>query len=290
MGRGRHVAPRPGQQALGAGQALEGPEGVVAVAVGPAGDDHGRRLDPVVAGVGIGGPGAVPQRALAPVGRVDLLGQPAQHPGLGLVESPPPLLPPALPVDGGHRGQGVGGDHGGRVVDEIEGPELAADVVDVIGEAVVGGVDRADGVQRRRAPGRQLERVGARVGHVVHADRPGRPRLVGQPGEDLGEVGMLLGWVLVVGDALRGPRAPHIDPGHGEAALVGQPLVLAPLGDREIVLAVRQGLEDHRPRAVAGGQDQGGRQPDAVGRRDPGLLGPALDVSVHAGRYLAPPG
>ena len=72
----RHVAPRPEQQPVRRAvlaQRLHGAERVVAVAVGPAADQHRRALDPVV---------RRPHRAVPPVRRVALLLQPAQQPRL----------------------------------------------------------------------------------------------------------------------------------------------------------------------------------------------------------------
>ena len=102
-------------------------------------------------------------------------------------------------------------------------------------------------------------------------------RLGGQPGDHLGEIGLLLGRVLVGGDAAGGARAPHVDPGHGEAALVGQAHVLAEVGRGQVVLAVGQRLDDDRPRTVAVGEDEGDRQRHAIGHLDPHF------VLAHAG-------
>ena len=68
------------------------------------------------------------------------------------------------------------------------------------------------------------------------------------------------------------PRAPHVDPGDGEAALVGQPHVLAPVGDGQVVLAVRERLEDDGPRPVAVGEHERGGQAHPVGHLDPDLV------------------
>ena len=84
------VRPRPGQQPVGhagAPQRLDGAEGVVAVAVGPAGDEHHRALDPLVAAV----PSARRTDPCRQYGPSPVLPQPGQHPGLVRLQPPPPL-------------------------------------------------------------------------------------------------------------------------------------------------------------------------------------------------------
>ena len=74
------------------------------------------------------------------------------------------------------------------------------------------------------------------------------PRLVGDPGDHLGQVALLLGRVFVGRDAVRRAGAAQVDPDHGIAVVVAQPLVLRPVARGEVVLAVRQRLEDRRGR------------------------------------------
>ena len=95
--RGRHVAPRPDEHAPRARHRLVGAERDVRVAVGPPGDDHRRARDPVVVG---------PHGPVTPVRAVVLLLEPAQEPRLGSVDPTPPLLAPALAVDGRARAGG----------------------------------------------------------------------------------------------------------------------------------------------------------------------------------------
>ena len=76
----------------------------------------------------------------------------------------------------------------------------AADVVHVVGVAVVAGAHRDDGLQRRRAARGDLQAVEAAPGDAEHADRAAAPRLRGQPGDDLDRVLLLLGQVLVLDD------------------------------------------------------------------------------------------
>ena len=90
--RGVGVRPRSGEQPVrhpGPAQRLDGAEGVVAIAVGPARDDHHRALDAVVAHAV-----AQPDRAGPPVGAVPVLPQPGQHPRLVDLQPASPLRPP----------------------------------------------------------------------------------------------------------------------------------------------------------------------------------------------------
>ena len=229
-GRGGHVAPRSDEQSLRALEGLEGPEGVVAVAVRPAGDDHGRARDAPVVG---------PQRPVSPVRGVDLLLDPAQEPRLGALDPIEPLVAPALAEHGRHRREHVHRGHVQDVVDEVDAPERSARVVDVVRVAVVRRVDRTDRAQRRRLLHGQLDRVEARVGRPVHADAAVAPVLRGEPGDDLREIRLLLRRVLVGGEPLGGARAAEVDAGDGEPALVAQALVLARVRRGQVVHPVR---------------------------------------------------
>ncbi len=159
-GRGRCAGPGtpwPGRRAptarraAGAGlpprQRLDRAEGVVAVAVGPARDDHHRAVDAVVAvAVAVGADRAVP-----PVGAVAVLAQPGQHPGLVGLEAPR-ATPRATssPHTAGTGRQHAHRRHVVAVVDEVDQPQRAAAPVHVVGPPVVAGVDRADRLERRR--------------------------------------------------------------------------------------------------------------------------------------------
>jgi hypothetical protein len=113
-----------------------------------------------------------------------------------------------------------------------------------------------------------------RVAGPVHPDRPGGPRLGGQPGDDLAQVGLLARRVLVGRDSLRGPRPPQVDPGHRVPVLPAQPLVLRPVRRGGVVLAVRQRLQHHRHRLPRVRHVQADRKPNPILHRDPA---PPLD-------------
>ena len=80
---------------------------------------------------------------------------------------------------------------------------------------------------------------------------------------------MLLGRVLVGGEAARRAGAPDVEPADGEAALLAEPLVLGGVRGREVVHAVGEGLEHDRRRQLLG-QPELRCQPGSVGRRDEG--------------------
>ena len=231
----------------------------VRVPVGPAGDDHRRALDPLV---------ARPERAVPPVRPVGLLLEPAQEPGLGAFDPAQPLVPPALAVDRGGRREDVAGRHVDLPVDEVERLEHAAHVVDVVGVAVVRGVDRDDRPERGRALHRDLERVEASPGGAVHPDASRRPLLGSEPGDRLDEVGLLLRRVLVDGDPLGGARAAEVDPADREPALLADPSVLLVVGRRQVVHPVGERL-DHDRRRERLREEEPRRQPHAVRHRDP---------------------
>ena len=247
--RGRRVGvgPRPGEQPVRRSlrrQPLDGPEGVVAVAVGPARHDHRRHLDPLVPD----GRPAEPHRPVVPVLTMRGLAQPGEHPRLvGLEPAQPLLLPPVSP-DGRHGRQHVHRGHVVVVVDEIDQPKRTAAPVHVIGPAVVGGVDRADRLQLRRSLAGHLQRVEPGVRRAPHADLPVAPLLRGQPGHHLGEVALLVGLVLVERVAARRPGAAQVEPAHGVPMAVAEPLVGGRVRRGQVVLAVGQRLEQARLR------------------------------------------
>ncbi len=179
-GVGRLVRPGPDDHALRAPQLLEGPQRVVRVPVGPAGDDHGGRLDRAV---------VLDQRSPLPVVVVALMLEPRHDPGLVRRHAPLPLVAPALAEVGRHRRQRVHRHHVRGVVDEVERLQRAAEVVHVVAVAVVGREDRDDRLQRRRPLHGGVDRVEARVRRAVHADGAAGPVLRREPADQRNEVG-----------------------------------------------------------------------------------------------------
>ena len=115
-------------------------ERVVAVAVGPPGDEHRRARHPLVAGA----VGSEANRAAPPRRAVERMGQPLEQPRWRRLDALPPLVAPAVAGDRRHGRQGVHRHHVQRVVDEVDRPQHAAGPVHVVGVAVVGGVHRHD--------------------------------------------------------------------------------------------------------------------------------------------------
>ena len=251
-----HVAPRPHEQALGHVEVLDQPQGGVAVEVAPAADDHRRDPDQPVVGA---------QRAPAPERPVVLLLDRAV-PGHEVVDPRQPPLPPVVAGQGGHRREGVQRDHRQRVV-ELDRLADAAGVVDVVGVAVVGRIERDDRPQRRRPEHRGVERREPGIRAPEHPDRARAPGLLGEPRDDGAQVVGLGRRVLVDGDAVRGARAARVDAADRIVALVPKPaVVVGP--DRDVVLAIRVRLEDRGPRAGRLGQVQRRGEPHAVAHRD----------------------
>ncbi len=259
----RRMRPRAEDQPLRTGERLERAERVVAVAVGPSGDDHHRARDRLVGRA---------QRPELPVLVEALVLEPGEDPGLGLPHAPLPQVAPAVAVDRGHGRERVHRDHVRRVVDEVELLQRAAVVVDVVGVAIVRGEDRDDGLEGRRALHRDLDRVEPAVAGAVHPDVAGGPVLRGEPVDHRDHVGALDGRVLVGRDALAGSGAAHVHPAHHVAG-GGEPHVLGPVGRGHVVLAVGEGLEERGPGAVVLREVEGGGEPDAVGHRDVALFG-----------------
>ena len=95
------------------------------------------------------------------------------------------------PTMAGSGGQRVPAQHRRRPLQHVRA-DAAAVVVDVVGVAVVGRAQRDDRLQRRRAVGGDLQRVEPAPRDADHADRAGAPRLLGDPGDHLARVGLLL--------------------------------------------------------------------------------------------------
>ncbi len=249
-----HVTPGTEEDLLRRSKMLERAERHVAVTVGMACDHERRRFDRRV---------VEEHRPVPPVVVFVLVLQPPQLPRIVRRDPPVPLLAPALPI---HRRDGRESDqshHVRGVVQEVDPAPRSAAVVDVVGVATVGRVDRDDRLQGRRAERGDLEGVEARVGGAVHPHVPVRPVLRGQPGDRLDVVLELARRVLVHRVALRRAGAADVGPADREAALVAETPV-DPRRVREIVLAIGTSLEDDRPRRRRVGEMQGERDPHAV--------------------------
>ena len=159
-------------------------------------------------------------------------------------------------------------------MEHVEAEDAAAAVVDVVRVAVVRRAEGHDRAEARRPPGGDLEGVEAAPGDAPHAELPVAPGLLGDPGEDLDGVVLLLLRVFVGDDAVAVPRAPHVHP-DGRVAEAGEVgLALGVANGRSVGLAVREVLEDRRHRVVLGvlGQPDPRGEARPVGEVEPGVL------------------
>ena len=259
----------------------------VDVLVHPAADREDRRLDRAV----VGG-----ERALPPVRSVVLLAEPFEEPDRRPLEPLAPLVDPARAAVRRPWRQRVHPDHADRVLAQLRDRHAAAEVVDVVGVAVVGRHHRHDRLQGRRPELRDLDRGEAAVADPPHADVAVGPRLRGQPADGVAAVERLAGRVLVVRHAARAAGAPDVEPAEREAAR-REPFAAPPVRCRApVVLAVGDHLEDRREalvRARRPARPAARGSPTARRRRWPGsgrrgASGPRDGAGWRAGRRPAP--
>ncbi len=267
----QRVDPVPDERPSRRRAAFLHPQDRIDVLVHPATDREDRRFDRAV---------VRRQRSLPPVRAVMLLAEPFEQPDRRLLQALAPLVGPRRAAVLGLRRHRVHPDHADRVLAQLRHGDAAADVVDVVGVAVVGGHHRHDRLEMRRTEHRDLDRGEAAVRDSPHPDVAVAPRLGGQP---LDGVVAVLGFarrVLVEGDAWRRAGPADVEPAKGEAA-GGQPLAAGHVArEPPVVLAVRDHLEDRRERLLRlvgqrPGQPQVRRELEPVARRDP-------DVVQHA--------
>jgi hypothetical protein len=160
--------------------------------------------------------------------------------------------------------------------------------VDVVGVAVVARAHGDDRLQRRRAPRRHLQAVEAAPGDAEHPDLAAAPLLLDEPVDDLEGVVVLLCEVLVREQAV-GVAAPAQVDAHAGVAVVGEVRVVALVARGErVALAVREVLEDRGDGLRIVGQPQPGREPGAVGQRDPDVVHPAHWRTLRIPDSVAP--
>ena len=102
-------------------------------------------------------------------------------------------------------------EHRRRPLEHVDREHAAADVVDVVRVAVVARAHRDHGLQGRRPARRHLQPVEAAPGDADHATRSAAPGLLGEPGDHLERVVLLLREVLVEQDAVRVTGAAQVD-------------------------------------------------------------------------------
>lgn len=130
--------------------------------------------------------------------------------------------------------------------------------------------ERDNGLQRRRLAGGDLQRIEPAPGNARHPDIAGRPRLAGEPGDDvLGIVLLQLG-IFVGQDALRVSRAPDINPTTGKAMTRHVRVHLQIAEHRTIATTIGNKLKNRGNRLVGRvlGQPDRRRKPRAVPHRN----------------------
>ena len=191
------------------------------------------------------------------------MAHPDELPGLVLIDSPQPLRAPVRIVSAtrlfphlGHGRERAHRRHVGAVVNLVDPLQGTAHVVHVIGEAIIGGVDRDDRTQLRGALARELEGVEPAVRRTKHADAPGAPGLCGEPGDGLREVTLLRLGIFIRRATAAAAGAAHIDARDGIPELGGEALILRSPTRGHIVLAIGQCLEDARRRRDIGEEER----------------------------------
>ena len=208
----------------------------VRVTVRPAADCIDRAFDGTI----VLADRAVLEEAVAPQMLV-----PVQQPERMLAHAIEPHLPP-LVADEGRIGRRRQDREHGRAPRHLVDEQRAAHGVDVVGITIIGRAERDDGLQGLGPAGGDLQSVETTPGDANHADRARAPFLLGEPGDHLEAVVLLLFGILVVENAFAVTRAADVD-AHARVAETG----IVGMGDRvairgPIALAIGQILEDRR--------------------------------------------
>ena len=167
---------------------------------------------------------------------------------------------------------------------EILVDDAAALEMDVVGVAIIGRAQRDDRLERRRAAGGDLQAVEAAPGDAHHADLAGAPGLLGEPGDDLEGVVLLLLGIFVEHQRRRSRRcrACRRAGGIAVAGEIGMGEGIA--DDGAVALAIGQYSRiagtGSAERVV--GHPDAGREAGAVGKRDPLIL----DLDYGAGELV----
>ena len=233
------------------------PQRRIDIRVHPAADVQDRDVDRLV----VRGEGARP-----PIGAVALPAQPFEQPRRRRLEPSPPFGEPALAAEldvGWHR---VHRDLAHGVLAELARGHAPADVMHVGRVAVVGGHDRDDRAQVRRAKLRDLDRGEPAVADAPHRDVAVAPLPGREPLDRVVPVARLVLAVFVERDAAGAAGTADVEPAERVApareVLAAAHVRVAP----PVVLAIRDHLEDRREAGIHGVAGTGQRTPD-VGRQ-----------------------
>src|SRR4029079_17557867 len=122
-----------------------------------------------------------------------------------------PHLSPARADDVWIGGSGIEHLHDGAP-GNVVAQKTSAGVVNVFFETIVRAHHRNDRLEFRGPARGNLQRIEGPPGLTHHADLAGAPGLSSDPGDNLDGVVLLLQQILVMQDAVRIARAPHIHP------------------------------------------------------------------------------
>ena len=200
---------------------------------------------------------------MPPVGIVVRMTHPDELPGLMLIDAAQPLRAPVRTVVAarllphlGHGWECAHRGHVGAVVDLIDPLEGTAHVVNVVGVAIIGRVDRDDRPQMRWTLASELEGVESSVGRPEHPDIARAPGLPCEPGDRLREVPLLCLRVFVGRSPAAAARATHVDARDREAEVIAEALILRAPAGSHVVLAIGQRLEDAGCRDGVGDEER----------------------------------
>ena len=258
------VAPRADPRPPRHAQARHQPEGGVRVGVRPSSNRKDRAGD---------GGEVLAHRAMLPEGVAALVAEPFENPGRAVLEAPEPRLAPIRPDQRRIRRPRVVAEHREapvRILEEL----AAAHGVDVGCVSVVRRADRNDRAESGRTTGGDLEAIESAPALAEHAHPSGAPCLLGEPGDDLDRVGLLLLEVFAEEEAVGLSAAPKIDAERGVAVPgeVGVHCLVARRGP--VPLAVGDVLEEggNRVGFRVGRQPAPVGEPGSVGKRNPAML------------------
>ena len=241
-------------------QVLQHARHAVAVAVVPAADHERRHADRVVA---LLERGALPERAVA------LLALVREHPRRR-VEA-------VLEIFLVDRVVGRAGHEVGEVLAHLPGVDVhhAVHEVHVVLVEVIGRVHGDDRAERGRVAHRHVDGVEAAPRDAEHADLAGREALLREPVDHDFAVRLLDVRIFVRDQPPLAVAGPADVDTRDHVAAANEVGVETPVAVSGLGLAIGQVFEQHRE-ALAGaasrGHEQVGREPHAVGQRDPGFL------------------
>ncbi len=258
------MRPRPDEALARHRQSLEQARNCVLIGVSPAADGVDRALDRFE---------ILAYRSMLPVRIAALVLQPQLEEQRDVLQALQPHRPPAI-ADKQRVGRKAYRAEKEEGPVEPGGKQRAAHVVRIVGVAIVGRADGYDGLERRRAAGRNLKSIEPAPGDSHHPDNPAAPGLRRQPGYHLHAIVLLLLCILVEQQAVRlaAPSNVHANAGVAVSGQIGMSQRVSFIGS--VALAVWEVLEDRGNRLLLGilGQPDAGRQHRTVFQRDQRVL------------------